>query len=157
MGRRRRATGYSQTEPSEAEANGNPASDDEGGGSYAGDVIRSSLLRFVLPGLCVVGAGYALASFGWSATWMLTLYVSVALVLVLGQGFLRLRRSNQLRDLLFVSLFFLLSTPFAAGAVDPNGPLRFQRCRQLCGTPIPFILALLTNLILAMGTCVMLD
>ena len=79
--------------------------------SYPGAVVRYCLTRFVLPALVIAGAGYCLHSLDLSESWMFALYVVAIAVMVLAQGFLKLWRSNQLRDLLFVSIFFILTAP----------------------------------------------
>ena len=125
--------------------------------SYAGEAIRFSLSRFLLPGSCVAGAGYALASLGWGTTWMLMLYVSVAIGLVLVQGFLRLRRANELRELFFLSVFFLLSTPMVQAPLTRMDNYGFYAIGDFAGTPMPYLLALIVNLLLALVAGLMFD
>ena len=125
--------------------------------SYAGEAIRFSLSRFLLPGSCVAGAGYALASLGWGTTWMLMLYVSVAIGLVLVQGFLRLRRSNELRELFFLSVFFLLCTPMVQAPLTRMDNYGFYAIGDFAGTPMPYLLALIVNLLLALVAGLMFD
>ena len=119
--------------------------------SYAWEVIRYCLSRFFLPGSGVAVAGYVLASLGWSATWMLMLYVSIAIGLVLVQGFLRLRRSNDLRELFFISVFFVLSAPLLQVPLLRMDHYEFYAIGNLANTPIPVLLALAFNLLLALA------
>ena len=79
--------------------------------SYARHVMRYAFSRFLLPGSCVALAGYFLASLGWNSSFILAIYVGVAMSLLAAQGFLRLRSSDDLGDLLFVTVFCQLSIP----------------------------------------------
>ena len=119
--------------------------------SYAWEVIRYCLSRFFLPGSGVALAGYVLASLGWSATWMLMLYVTIAIGLMLVQGFLRLRRSNDLRELFFISVFFVLSAPLLQVPLIRMDHYEFYAIGNLANTPIPVLLALAFNLLLALA------
>ena len=58
----------------------------------AGYTMRYALSRFLVPGSCVALAGYALASLGWNNTFMLAVYVTVAMCLLCK------RRSNNVPD-----------------------------------------------------------
>ena len=107
--------------------------------------------RFLLPGLGLAGAGYFLASLGWNAEWMLTAYVGVAIAAALSQYFLQLRRSAGLRDLLFVSIFVLLGTTMLQMHGTRMDSYGFYAIGDLASTPVPFVLALLVNLLLAMA------
>ena len=113
--------------------------------------IRYSLSRLVLPGLGVAAAGFALASSGWNATWMMMLYIIVVAVLVLAQGFLRLRRSNELRELYFISVFFLLSSKLLQAPLIRMDPFGYYAIGDFAATPIPYLLSLLTSLLLALA------
>ena len=91
----------------------------ESGGTLGQSSVRSSLaqalkggiLQFLLPILAIAGAGYLLSSLEITETWILMLYIGLAMGLVMFQGVLRMRRADSLRDLLFMSLFFVLSAP----------------------------------------------
>ena len=91
----------------------------ESGGTLGQSSVRSSLeqalkggiLQFLLPILAIAGAGYLLSSLEITETWILMLYIGLAMGLVVFQGVLRMRRADSLRDLLFMSLFFVLSAP----------------------------------------------
>ena len=119
--------------------------------------IRFSLSRLVLPGLAVAAIGFALASSGWNATWMMMLYVIVVAGLVLAQGFLRLRRSNELRELYFISVFFLLSSKLLQAPLIRMDPFGYYAIGDFAATPIPYLLALLTSLLLALAAGLMFD
>ena len=125
--------------------------------SYSGEMTRFVLSRFLLPGLGIAGGGYLLASVGWSADWMLTAYISVVTAAVLTQYFLRLRRSNGIRELLFVSIFVLLSAPMLQAPLTRMDVYGFYTVEGFANTPMPFLLALLANLLLALAAGLMFD
>ena len=127
----------------------NPPSHGDEGRSYSGDVIRFLLSKFLLPGLGIAGAGYLLASVGWSADWMLSMYIVVVVCAVLAHHFLRPRRATGHRDFLFVSLFVLLSTPMLQAPLMRMDHFGFYAIDGFGGTPIPYVLAMLVNLVLA--------
>ena len=79
--------------------------------SFVVETVKRGISQFLLPGLAIAGAGYLLSSQGITATWILMLYIGIAMGLVTFQGALRMRRADSLRDLLFMSLFFVLSAP----------------------------------------------
>ena len=113
--------------------------------------IRFTLSRMVLPGLGVAAVGFVLASSGWNAAWMMMLYVIVVAGLVLAQGFLRLRRSNELRELYFISVFFLLGSKLLQAPLTRMDPFGFYAMGDFAATPMPYLLALLTSLLLALA------
>ena len=125
--------------------------------SYVADVLRFSLYRFLLPGAGVAAAGYVLASLGWSATWMLMLYVAAGIGLVLAQGFLRMRRSNHLRELFFISVFFVLSAPLLQVPMIRMDHYGFYAIGNLVNTPVPVLLALAFNLFVALAAGLLFD
>ena len=73
--------------------------------------LKGGIFQFLLPVLAIAGAGYLLSSLGITETWILMLYIGIAMGLVVFQGLLRIRRADSLRDLLFMSLFVVLSAP----------------------------------------------
>ena len=119
--------------------------------------IRFCLSRFLLPGLCVAGGGYALSSLGWTADWIMTFFIAIVIGLVLTQGFLRMRKGDQLREFFFVSLFFLLSTPLLQIPLIRMDNYGFYTISDFAGTPIPCLLALMVNLTLALVAGLMFD
>ena len=125
--------------------------------SYVGDVTRFVLSRFLLPGLGIAGSGYFLASAGWSADWMLTVYIAVVIAVVLSHYLLRLRHYNGLRDLLFVSIFMLLSTTLLQAPLTRMDTYGFYAIDGFAQTPMPFILTLLVNLFLSLSASVLFD
>lgn len=125
--------------------------------SNLSDAIRFCLSRFLLPGVCVAGGGYALSSLGWTADWILTFFIAIVMGLVLTQGFLRMRKGDQLREFFFVSLFFLLSTPLLQMPLIRMDNYGFYTINDFAGTPIPCLLALMVNLALALIAGLMFD
>ena len=124
-----------------------------GGGIYGGANARSllaenlkrSVFQFLLPGLAIAGAGHLLSSLGITETWTLMLYVGTAMGLVIFQGVLRIRRADSLRDLLFVSLFVVLSAPLMAVPFVHIDHFGFY----MLGDPADSA----KNLLLALATC----
>ena len=115
-------------------------------------VLRAAV-RFwgfrVLPlGLFVV-AGYALSVFGWENNWMPTAYIAFVMLTVLAQGFLFPERRAHFREFFWISLFFLLSTPLLQFALVNMDHYNFYTLGSLSGTQMPYMLALLLNLLIA--------
>ena len=109
---------------------------------------RFVFLRTFTLGLCIAG-GYALSVLGWNNAWMPTAYVTFATGIVLAQGFLMPDRQAPLREFFWVSLFFVLTTPllqFGSIRTDHYG---FYTIGTLAGTQMPYMLALLSNLVIA--------
>ena len=124
------------------------ASATEGATSVLRAAVRFGLLRTLSLALCIAG-GYALSAFGWNNAWMPTAYVAFATGIVLAQGFLLPSRHAPLREFFWVSVFFLLTTPlfqFASIRTDHYG---FYTIGNLAGTQMPYMMALLVNLVIA--------
>ena len=128
-----------------------------GAAGYAAQALRFCISRFALPGAAIAGVGYFLQSVGWSADWMLTLYVSLVIFLVLAHYFLRRGRSNTPRDLLFLSVFVLLSAPLMQMHGTRMDSYGFYSLEGLGNTPIPFAMALGTNLLIALAAGLIFD
>ena len=129
----------------------------ESGFSYAGQITRYVLTRFAVPGLAVAGTGYLLARLGWNAGWVMSLYVILAILLVVFQGFLRMRRSHELREVYFITVFFLLSGSLLQAPAIRMDPYGFYTLAEFANTPIPYLLALLVNMLLALIAGLMFD
>ena len=110
--------------------------------------FRFGLLRVVPLGVCMV-SGYALSFYGWNNAWLPTAYVAFALGIVLAQGFLLPDREAPLREFFWVSLFFLLTTPLLQFASIHMDHYNFHTIGDLAGTQMPYMLALLVNLVIA--------
>ena len=117
--------------------------------SYARHVMRYAFSRFLLPGSCVGLAGYFLASFGWNSSFILAVYVGVIMCLLTAQGFLRLRRSDDLGGLLFVTVFFQLSIPLLHAPLTRMDTYGLYSLGGFAGTSIPFTISLIANLLVA--------
>ena len=109
---------------------------------------RFALLRVLPLGVCIVG-GYALSFYGWNNAWMPTAYVAFALGVVLAQGFLLPDRDAGLREFFWVSVFFLLTTPLLQFASTRVDHYNFHAIGNLAGTQMPYMLAILVNLVIA--------
>ena len=116
---------------------------------YARHLMRYAFSRFLLPGSCVALAGYFLASLGWNSSFVLAIYVGVAMSLLAAQGFLRLRSSDDLGDLLFVTVFCQLSIPLLHAPLTRMDAYGLYSLGDFGGTSIPFTLSLITNLLVA--------
>ena len=125
--------------------------------SYPGEVVRYCLTRFVLPGLVIAGVGYCLHSLDLSASWMFALYVVAIAGMVLAQGFVKLWRSNQLRDLLFVSIFFILTAPVLQMPLVGTDVYGLYTIPGFAGTPIIYLVALIANLLQAAAAAIVFD
>ena len=112
------------------------------------DGVRFGILRVFPLGLCIVG-GYALSLFGWNSGWMPTAYIAFTIGIVLAQGFLLSDRETGLREFFWVSLFFLLTTPLLQFSRIHTDHYGFYMIGSLAGTNMPYMLALLLNLLIA--------
>lgn len=133
------------------------ATDANGIPSYAWEAIKFSLSRFFLPGFLIAGVGFYLASLGWNTAWVLLTYISSVIGLMMFGAFLRIRRPDNLRELYFLSVFVLLSTPMFQAPLTRMDPYGFYSIGGIANTPIPFLLAFLANLILALVAGLMFD
>ena len=109
-------------------------------------VLRLLGLRVLPLGLLVVATGYVLGAVGWSAPWMPVAYVCATVGAVLAQGLIWPDRTAGKRDLLWVSLLFVLAIPslqFAFLDMDHYG---FYPLGDIAGTHVPYMLALLVSL-----------
>ena len=111
--------------------------------------LRFWFLRSLPLGICIVGGGYALSFLGWDDGWMPIVYIAFATGLVLTQGFLLPDRNAGLREFFWISLFFLLTTPLLQFAVIRADHYNFYAIGNLAGTQLPYLLALIVNLLIA--------
>ena len=116
--------------------------------SMLGEAARFEFLRVFPLGLCIVG-GYALSLFGWNSGWMPTAYITFTMGIVLAQGFLFRDREAGLREFFWVSVFFLLTTPLLQFSRIHTDHYGFYTIGSLAGTQMPYMLALLLNLLIA--------
>ena len=125
--------------------------------TYAGYAMRYAFSRFLLPASCVALAGYFLASLGWNSSFMLAVYVGVAMFALTAQGFVRLRRSDDLGELLFVTVFFQLSIHLLHAPLTRMDAYGLYSLGDFAGTSIPFTLSLIANLLVATVAGLMFD
>ena len=124
------------------------ASAPEGTPSVLRAALRFGFLRVLPLALCIAG-GYALSVFGWNNAWMPAAYVAFATGIVLAQGFLLPERQVPLREFFWVSVFFVLSTPLLQFALIRTDHYGFYTIGHIAGTQMPYMLALLVNLVVA--------
>ncbi len=99
--------------------------------------------------------GYTFSLIGWDDSWMPVVYVSLVTALVLIQGLIWPEPDNRFREFLWVTLYFLMTTPliqFAPVKMDHYG---LNAIDGISGTFVPYMLALLVNLTVASGAGVM--
>ncbi|MXX53999.1 MAG: helix-turn-helix transcriptional regulator [Dehalococcoidia bacterium] len=116
--------------------------------SFLWSAMRFVLLRVLPLGMFIAG-GYALSVYGWNNPWMPTAYVVVVTAVVLAQGIFLPDRGAGLREFFWVSVFFLLSTPLLQFAPIGMDHYNFYRIGDSAGTQLPYLLALLFNLLIA--------
>ena len=114
------------------------------------EALQYVVSHFLIPGSSIGLAGYIVASYNWSAPWLFGVYVGLVLSLITFQGFLRMRRSGSLQELLFITVFFLLSVPLLYGPLTYMGPYGLYAIGNFAGTTIPFTLSMLVNLLIAL-------
>ena len=151
--RKSKSTDGESTEAPEtalAQSSANEASLEEVQQTDASRIVRYLLTRLALPGLVVAGSGYLLASLGWNASWVMMLYVNLAMGLILVQSFMNLRRTSELRELFFISVFFLLGGNVLLAPVLRMDPYGFYAIANFGGTPMPYLFALVANLLLSL-------
>ncbi len=138
--------------------------------STARSLFRFVLLRCLPSALFILALGYGLFLIGWDGSWMPVGYVGLVTCLIMVLGLLLPDRQAGIRDLLWVSLFFLLTSPalqFAPLGLDHYNIHTVSIPRvdfpwagvyvagPLAGTPAPHGLVLLVNLLLASVGAVM--
>lgn len=108
------------------------------------------LMFWTLPlAIAIVAVGYALALVGWESTWTPVAYVGLVLSLVLGRWLLFSDAEGGLRELFWVTLFVLLTTPLLQFAPLRMDHYNFHLIDGMAGTPTPYMSALLCNLVAA--------
>ena len=115
------------------------------------DATRLLLLRWLPLVALIVACGQALALLGLNDSWTPVVYVGLVTAVVLAQGLLLPERGAIIRDFYWVSLFLLLTTPLLQFAPLRMDHYNFYRIADFYGTQMPYMLALLSNLTLAMG------
>lgn len=127
-------------------------------------VAGSSAQRIVFPGAYFALAGWALNTFNVSAEVGWLVYVGVGLALVFLQSFSRLRRAKSLHmpqnvdrrryhfaELLFISVFVMLSTHLLPASLTGMDNYGFFTIERYAGTVLPLVFAAGTNLLVALA------
>ena len=119
---------------------------------------KDALVKMVPAALYVATIGYAIDALGLFRTWVMLAYLCVGIGVVVGTVMMRRLRthaSDRLGDLFFVSVFFVLSAPLLQAAFTRMDHFGFHTIQEFTGSPFPFMLAVLANLVLALVTSTM--
>ena len=115
--------------------------------------VKDALVKMVPAALYVATIGYAIDALGLFRTWVMLAYLCVGIAVVAGTVMMRRLKtyaSDRLGDLFFVSVFFVLSAPLLQAAFTRMDHFGFHTIERFTGTPFPFMLAVLANLMLAL-------
>ena len=107
------------------------------------------LWRFLPLSIWIVALGYALSFANWDGVLMPVVYVGLTVGAVLAQGFVFPSKDIPLRELLWISVFLILSTPLLQFAPIAMDHYNFYAIGDFAGTPVPYVLALMLNLVLS--------
>ena len=113
------------------------------------EVVRFLVFRLLVSGALIAGFHFMLSALGWNNTWMPAICVAFACLVVLGPGFVLPDASAGLREFYWISVFFVLTTPLLQFAPLGLDHYNFHQIAGFGGTMMPYMLALLTNLVLA--------
>ncbi len=119
------------------------------------DLAGFLVLKCLPLGLLIAGLGYALSFLDWSVAWTPVAYTGLGVGLVLAVGFIFPNNSVPMREFFWVSMFLVLTTPLLQFAPIVMDHYNFYRIGNFAGTPIPYTLAMLLNLVLASVAAVM--
>ena len=119
------------------------------------DLGRFLILRCLPLGMLIVGGGYAFSIFAGNESWVPTVYVGLVSGLVLIQGFMWPSRRYGLREFFWISIFFLLTTPFLQFA-----PIRLDHYNLALVLGVPgslwaYMLGLVINFAMSAGAGLM--
>lgn len=117
--------------------------------SFRRNIVRLLVLRVLPTAVAITAAAFALWGLGLEETWTPVLLIGFAIGLVLILGFAFTDPYYSFRDFFWVSIFFLLSTPLLQFAPIRMDYYNFHVIDGLTTTIFPFMLALLTNLLIA--------
>ena len=113
------------------------------------------LFRALPLALAVILIGFGLSFLDWERPWVPAVYISLSIALVMTHGLAFRDAEGGLREFFWGSVFFVLSTPmlhFAPIGTDPYG---FNSIGGFASTHIPYMLALLANLVIAASSGLM--
>ena len=128
----------------------------------ASAVAREAMRRLAPAGVYVLVVGFVLNALGQNGTLALMAYTVVALAIVVGQWAIRWLNPDRARtehdnivDLFFISLFFTLNTSVLIGALTKADHFGFYAIEAFTNTPMPFLFATLTHLVISLIASVM--
>lgn len=113
------------------------------------EVGRFFVLRLLLPGALIAGFHYGLSLVGWNHNWMPMICVAFAFLVVLGQGFIFEDKAAGLREFYWVSVFVVLTTPLLQFGPLGLDHYNFHLVPGWSATMLPYLMALLVNLVLS--------
>lgn len=124
----------------------------------ASPVVISALRKAAIPGVYALGVGFVLNAMGLNGTAVLLAYTLVAASIVTGQWVLRWLKSDRdtseqdhVAGLLFISLFITLNSSVLLGAATKADHFGFYTIETFTDTPMPLVLAMMVNLVLALA------
>ena len=141
--------GMRPDEPSPTVAEDVETQDHEFIPSLLSAVLRFVFLRCLPLGIFITASGYALSHFSWDDSWIPAVYVCIVIALVTAQGLILPDRDAGMREFFWVSMFLLLSTPLLQFAPIHMDHYSIHRVGDFAGTHLPYMLALVLNLVLA--------
>ena len=113
--------------------------------------------RFLPLAIWIVVLGYALSFIDWDGAHVPVIYVGLVVGVVLAQGFIFPGKDVPLREFFWISTFFVLATPLLQFAPLLMDYYNFYTIGDFAGTPLPYVLALLLNLVLSCTAGLMFD
>ncbi len=116
------------------------------------DRAKDALIKFAPPALFVAAAAFIIDQLDLVRTWVILAYLVIGISI--GAGTIVSRRfrthaQDRIGDLFFISVFFVLSTPLLQGAFTRMDHYGFHTLPSYTGSAVPFMLAMLVNLVLA--------
>ena len=115
--------------------------------------LKDAAVKMIPPALYVATIGYLIDALSLVRTWVILAYLVVGFGIVVGTPILhrfRSGRTDRLGDLFFVSTFLLMSAPLLQGAFTRMDHYGFHTLSELTGRTVPFMLAMVVNLALAL-------
>ena len=120
-------------------------------------IARDSFKRVVIPGAYIGLVGYGLIVFGMDGAMILLLFAAAGSGVVLAQAVTRWGRSDQVGELFFVTVFFLLNTPILQSIITRMDHFGFYSIPSITGTALPLTLAMAANLGISVVAAVIFD
>ncbi len=119
--------------------------------------VRDSLKKAVIPGAYIGLVGSGLGILGLDGTMILLLFAAAASGVVLAQGLSRWGKSDQVGELFFVSVFFLLNTPNLQSIITGMDIYGFYSMPAITGTALPPTFAMAANLSITVVAAIIFD